>query len=102
MTNSAAKQAVLSALSATTSAGNFNVAYQFDPPTAPTVATTTTTTTTMPVCHTISIPSSGVLPGVLGGWLRLGRAQNAVPPPGPGTETVCSGGWYRPVSPISA
>lgn len=84
VTNSAAKQAVLSALSATTSSGNFNVAYQFDPPTAPTVATTTTTTTTMPVCHTISIPSSGV--GVLGG-----SGANAVPPPGPGTETVCSG-----------
>jgi len=85
VTNPAAKQAVLSALSATTSAGNFNVAYEFDPPTAPTVATTTTTTTTtMPVCHTISIPSSGV--GVLGG-----SGANAVPPPAPGTETVCSG-----------
>jgi hypothetical protein len=88
VTNSAAKQAVLSALSATTSAGNFNVAYQFDPPTAPTVATTTTTTT-MPVCHTISI--SGSISGS-GSEVSGGSGASVIPPPpGPGTETVCSG-----------
>jgi hypothetical protein len=80
---SAAKQTVLSALSATTSAGNYNMTYEFDPPTAPTVATTTTTTMP-PVCHTVSIPNSGV--GVVGG-----SGVNSVPPAGAGTETLCPG-----------
>ena len=98
VTNPAAKQAVLSALSATTSAGNFNVAYEFDPPTAPTVATTTTTTTTTtPVCHTISIPSSGV--GVLGG-----SGANTVPPPDSRVPRPCARARSvrRQVTPISA
>jgi hypothetical protein len=58
-----AKRAVLSALSATTSSGSFNVSYEFDPLTAPTVATTTTTA----VCHAVPTPPGlqgvGVAPG---------------------------------------
>lgn len=84
VTDGAAKAAVLSALSATTSAGNFNMSYEFDPPTAPTVPTTTTTTTTMPpVCHTIPVPSPGV--GAVGS-----SGANALLPAGGGTQTVCS------------
>jgi hypothetical protein len=69
-----AKRAVLSALSATTSSGSFNVTYQFDPLTAPTVATTTTTA----VCHAVPSPPGlqgvGVAPGgplVSGGVTEL-------------------------------
>lgn len=54
-----AKRAVLSALSATTSSGSFNVSYQFDPMTAPTDPTTTTTT----ACHEVPTPSPPGLPG---------------------------------------
>jgi hypothetical protein len=91
VTNPAAKQAVLSALSATTSAGNFNVAYEFDPPTPPTVAPPSTTTTT--VCHTISISGSGI--AVAGGSGESivpapGSGTEVVAPPQSGTETVCS------------
>jgi hypothetical protein len=39
-----AQRVVIAALSATTSSGSFNVSYEFDPSTAPTVLTTTTTT----------------------------------------------------------
>jgi hypothetical protein len=47
-----AKRAVLSALSATTSSGSFNVSYEFDPMTAPTAPTTTTTTP----CNVVQSP----------------------------------------------
>jgi hypothetical protein len=50
-----AQRAVLSALSATTSSGSFNVTYEFDPSTAPTVSTTTTTST----CMLVPNPSVG-------------------------------------------
>jgi hypothetical protein len=56
-TEAEAKQAVLSALSATTSSGSFDVTYEFDPTTAPTAATTTTTTP----CDLEQ--SSGAVPG---------------------------------------
>jgi hypothetical protein len=45
-----AQRTVLSALSATTSSGSYNVSYEFDPATPPTVATTTTTSScTLPI-----------------------------------------------------
>src|ERR1700691_757520 len=52
-----AEQQVISALSATTSSGSFNVSYEFDPPTAPTV--TTTTTTQVPTCNVITVSPGG-------------------------------------------
>jgi len=57
-----AKRAVLSALSATTSSGSFNVSYQFDPMTAPTAPTTTSTTE----CHVVPTPSPPGLPASSG------------------------------------
>jgi hypothetical protein len=50
-----AQRTVLSALSATTSSGSFNVSYEFDPATPPTATTTTTTSG----CTVISNSSSG-------------------------------------------
>lgn len=72
-----AKRAVLSALSATTSSGSFNVSYEFDPLTAPTVPTTTTTA----VCHVIANPpgvqgSSG-MPSGLQGTSAVGEVCSA-------------------------
>ena len=53
-----AQRTVLSALSATTSSGSYNVSYEFDPATPPTVATTTTTSScTLPV-YSFSGPGS--------------------------------------------
>jgi hypothetical protein len=48
-----AQRTVLSALSATTSSGSYNVSYEFDPATPPTVTTTTTT----PSCSLAVNPS---------------------------------------------
>ncbi len=48
-----AQRTVLSALSATTSSGSYNVSYEFDPATPPTVTTTTTT----PSCSIAVNPS---------------------------------------------
>jgi hypothetical protein len=56
-TRGAAVQQVISALSATTSSGSFNVSYEFDPATPPTA--TTTTTTAAPTCHVITNSSGG-------------------------------------------
>jgi hypothetical protein len=79
-----AEQQVISALSATTSSGSFNVSYEFDPPTAPTV--TTTTTTQVPTCNVVTFSSGeGVASSVPGG-----------PPP---TSEVCSGGSVGGPSP---
>jgi hypothetical protein len=56
-----AQRTVLSALSATTSSGSFDVTYEFDPATPPT-ATTTTTTSGCPVSSNASTGSgSGVI-----------------------------------------
>ena len=77
LTRGVAEQQVISALSATTSSGSFNVSYEFDPPTAPTV--TTTTTTQVPTCNVITVsPGGGVASGAAGG-----------PPP---MSEVCTGG----------
>ena len=74
-----ADQQVLAALSATTSSGSFNVSYEFDPATPPTV--TTTTTTAAPVCHTVVNYAGGGLPsGSTGGG----------PSATPATTEVCS------------
>jgi hypothetical protein len=81
LTRGVAERQVISALSATTSSGSFNVSYEFDPPTAPTV--TTTTTTQAPTCNVITVsPGEGVASGVAGG----------PPPTSPQTSEVCTGG----------
>jgi hypothetical protein len=64
-TRGAADRQVLSALSATTSSGSFNVSYEFDPASPPTV--TTTTTTTVPTCHAIVNPAGGGVANTVGG-----------------------------------
>jgi hypothetical protein len=84
LTRGVAEQQVISALSATTSSGSFNVSYEFDPPTAPTV--TTTTTTQVPTCNVITVsPGGGVASGAAGG-----------PPP---MSEVCTGGSVGGSSP---
>jgi hypothetical protein len=55
LTRGVAEQQVLSALSATTSSGSFNVSYEFDPATPPTVPTTTS----MPACHVVASSVGG-------------------------------------------
>jgi hypothetical protein len=81
LTRGVAERQVISALSATTSSGSFNVSYEFDPPTAPTV--TTTTTTEVPTCNVITVsPGEGVASSAAGG----------PPPTSPGTSEVCTGG----------
>jgi hypothetical protein len=50
-----AQRTVLSALSATTSSGSYNVSYEFDPATPPTATTTTTTSS----CSVIGSSSTG-------------------------------------------
>jgi hypothetical protein len=81
LTRGVAERQVISALSATTSSGSFNVSYEFDPPTAPTV--TTTTTTEVPTCNVITVsPGEGVASSAAGG----------PPPTNPGTSEVCTGG----------
>ena len=74
-----AEQQVLSALSATTSSGSFNVSYEFDPATPPTI--TTTTTTAMPTCNVVTNSAGGgVTNSVTGG----------IPSPSPATSEVCN------------
>jgi hypothetical protein len=81
LTQGVAERQVISALSATTSSGSFNVTYEFDPPTPPTVATTTTTA--VPSCHLVVIaPGSG---------LASGAAGNGLPPGSPQTAEECTG-----------
>ncbi len=71
-------------MSATTSSGSFNVNYEFDPATQPTV--TTTTTTTMPTCHVVILaPSNGLSTSV----------QGASVPPAP-SEEECTGSVSGP------
>jgi hypothetical protein len=79
VTRGVAEQQVLSALSATTSSGSFNVSYEFDPATPPTVAATTTTTA--PTCHVTTSSAAG---GVASG------ATGESPPPTPATSEVCT------------
>ena len=87
-TRGVAEQQVISALSATTSSGSFNVSYEFDPPTPPTVAATTTTQA--PACNVITVsPGEGVASGVVGG----------PPPTSPQTSEVCTGGSVGGLSP---
>jgi hypothetical protein len=89
VTRGVARQQVISALSATTSSGSFNVSYQFDPPTPAAVATTTTTTAG-PVCQVIVVsPGEGVASGVAGGSV----------PPSPQPSEVCTGSVGSAASP---
>ena len=89
LTRGVAERQVISALSATTSSGSFNVSYEFDPPTAPTV-TTTTTTTQLPTCNVITVsPGESVASGVVGG----------PPPTSPQTSEICTGGSVGGPSP---
>ncbi len=93
LTRGVAERQVISALSATTSSGSFNVTYEFDPATPPTV-TTTTTTTTMPVCHTITVPpGQSFTPSSGGGWSSSTGDGVVTPSPSPGPQTVeeCTG-----------
>ena len=83
-----AKQAVLSALSATTSSGSFNVSYELDPTTAPTAPTTTTTNP----CNVAQGPTDVQGPGALqgsGGVVEFctasGPNESATPITGQGT-----------------
>jgi hypothetical protein len=79
LTRGVAEQQVLSALSATTTSGSFNVSYEFDPLTPPTVSTTTTT---VPSCHIVTVwtPNSGT----------SGAGQSA-PPPSTSQTVECPG-----------
>lgn len=80
LTRGVAERQVISALSATTSSGSFNVSYEFDPATAPTV--TTTTTTDAPTCNVITVsPGSGLESGAVAG----------PPPTSPQMSEVCTG-----------
>ncbi len=65
LTRGVAERQVISALSATTSSGSFNVSYEFDPPTPPTV--TTTTTTASPTCHVTSNSTGSGVGAIVGG-----------------------------------
>lgn len=89
VTNAAAKRAVLSALSATTNSGSFNVSYRFDPPTSPTVATTTTTSPAS-TCTTVSVGGSGPISDPLG---------TSLAPSLPSTATLCSNSVVVPNRP---
>jgi hypothetical protein len=64
-TKALAKQRVLTALSATTDAGNFDFTYTISS-TPPTTPAATTTTTVPPACQAVNGPN-GVLPGALSG-----------------------------------
>lgn len=81
LTHGVAEQQVISALSATTSSGSFNVSYEFDPATPPTV--TTTTTTSMPTCHVIVVSPANPGDGAAG--VGLSPAQ-------PVQTEECTGG----------
>ncbi len=79
VTRGVAEQQVISALSATTSSGSFNVSYEFDPATPPTV--TTTTTTAVPTCHVVANSAGGgVTNSVTGGG----------PTSSPATSELCT------------
>ncbi len=82
LTHGVAERQVISALSATTSSGSFNVTYQFDPPTPPTEATTTTTTP--PTCNVITV---GPNDGAPGAGVPAGASSESTK-----TITECSGG----------
>jgi hypothetical protein len=77
-----AERQVLSALSATTSSGSFNVSYEFDPATPPTVATTTTTPA--PTCHVVVLSPGSDVSGGVGG--------ESISPSVPVQTEECSGG----------
>jgi hypothetical protein len=88
--DAAAKRAVLSALSATTSSGSFDVTYEFDPTTAPTVATTTTTQP----CNVVQTPSAlqgSDLPGSSGEMMicpGTGSSSSSLTTPITGQATI--------------
>ena len=100
-----AERQVISALSATTSSGSFNVSYEFDPPTPPTVATTTTTA--VPTCHVMTVspgngmtvsPGNGMASGVGGVGLTPANPpaseeciSTSVGGPGPEDSSVTTG-----------
>ena len=113
LTRGVAERQVISALSATTSSGSFNVSYEFDPAHSPTV--TTTTTTAASTCHVIDRPpgqrraewrqSAGALPrgsrfrdrrvhrGVHGRQRRRPGASRARSPPATGRSTPTPSRW---------
>ncbi len=91
VTRGVAERQLLSALSATTSSGSFNVSYEFDPATPPTVTTTTTTSTAQaPTCQVILLPQ--------GEGTASSVAPGAPPTSQPHTE-VCTGGSVGGPSP---
>ncbi len=81
LTRGVAEQQVLSALSATTTSGSFNVSYEFDPLTPPTV--TTTTTTAVPSCHVVTFSTANSV-------TNSGAGPSA-PPPASGQTMECTG-----------
>jgi hypothetical protein len=90
LTRGVAEQNVLSALSATTSSGSFNVSYEFDPATQPTV--TTTTTTAMPTCHVVILaPSNGLSTSVQGASVSPAPSEEECAGSVSGTSTPGSG-----------
>ena len=88
VTRGVAEQQVLSALSATTSSGSFDVSYEFDPATPPTV--TTTTTTTAPTCHVVANSAGG---GVASGVTAGGPTSS------PATSELCTASGVAGSSP---
>jgi hypothetical protein len=98
LARSVAERQLISALSATTSSGSFNVSYEFDPATPPTV--TTTTTTQAPTCQVIVLPpGEGVASSVAGG---TGSIAPGAPPTSPQTSEVCTGGSVGGPSPSAS
>jgi hypothetical protein len=97
VTRSVAERQLISALSATTSSGSFNVSYEFDPATPPTV-TTTTTTAQAPTCQVIVVSpgQAGVASGVAGEGTSVGGSAL---PASPHTSEVCTGGSIGGPSP---
>jgi hypothetical protein len=99
VTQGVAERQLISALSATTSSGSFNVSYEFDPATPPTVTTTTTTTTTQAsTCQVIVLPPGQGVTSSAGGGVSGGLAGGALPT-SPQTSEVCTGGSVGGPSP---
>ena len=90
VTRGVAERQLISALSATTSSGSFNVTYEFDPATPPTV-TTTTTRHKRPHARSSSSPPADGVPSGRSQEVRLRRALQ--------TSEVCTGGSVGGPSP---
>lgn len=86
VTRGVAEQQVISALSATTGSGSFNVTYEFDPATP----VTTTTTTVMPTCHVVASSAGG---GVVNSVTAGG------PPSSTATTELCTASGVGGTSP---